>query len=142
VDEDLARPSVLIVDDESAVLDLLGVYLREHGCEVRTAASGEAALAELERESVQAVVLDLGLPGVDGLEVCRRLRRAGNHVPIIVLSALDREHDKVQALAAGADDYLTKPFGLRELLARVRAALRRSGPRQPAGDSDTSAGLK
>src|SRR3954447_23201536 len=99
--------------------------LRARGYEVSTATTGHAALDAVDRQPPQLVILDLGLPDVDGIEVCRRLRE-GRSIPILVLSARGAERDKVSALDAGADDYVTKPFGSEELLARVRAALRRS----------------
>jgi two-component system, OmpR family, KDP operon response regulator KdpE len=118
-------PRILIVDDEPSILATMAPLLRARGYEVATATSGQAALDAVERQPPQLVVLDLGLPDIDGVEVCRRLRE-GRAIPIVVLSARNAEHDKVSALDAGADDYVTKPFGSEELLARVRAALRRS----------------
>jgi two-component system KDP operon response regulator KdpE len=118
---------VLVVDDEPQIRRALRVVLTGHGYAVELAANGEEALAALAARVPDAVVLDLMMPGVDGLEVVRETR-AWSTVPIIVLSARERERDKVQALDLGADDYLTKPFGMDELLARLRAALRRVGP--------------
>jgi len=115
---------ILIVDDEPSILATMAPLLRTRGYEVATATTGHAALDELDRHPPQLVILDLGLPDLDGVEVCRRIRE-GRTVPIVVLSARGAEHDKVAALDAGADDYVTKPFGSEELLARVRAALRR-----------------
>jgi DNA-binding response OmpR family regulator len=118
--------AVLVVEDEQAIADLVRAYLRREGFEVIWARSGEQALEELSRHSVRLVVLDIGLPGIDGFEVCRRLRgRTG--VPILILSARDEEVDRVAGLEAGADDYVTKPFSPRELVARVKAILRRAG---------------
>jgi two-component system KDP operon response regulator KdpE len=119
---------VLVVDDEPGVLRALGTNLRARGYVVDLAISGEAALESAARHHPDVVVLDLGLPGIDGVEVVRGLR-GWTETPIIVLSARDRETDKVAALDAGADDYVTKPFGMDELLARLRAALRRAAPR-------------
>jgi len=118
---------VLIVDDEPAILAATLPMLRSRGYEVRTAASGQAALESVERGEPDLVILDLGLPDIDGVEVCRLLRD-GRSTPIIVLSARGAEADKVRALDAGADDYVTKPFGAEELLARIRVALRRVDP--------------
>ena len=115
---------VLVVDDEPSILATMAPLLRSRGYEVSTAMSGEAALESVERLDPDLVVLDLGLPDLDGVEVCRLLRE-GRSTPIIVLSARGAESDKVAALDAGADDYVTKPFGAEELLARVRVALRR-----------------
>ncbi|HLH23339.1 MAG TPA: response regulator transcription factor [Chloroflexota bacterium] len=119
-------PRVLVVDDEPQIRRALRVGLASHGYQVQVAASGEEALALATHARPEVVILDLVLPGLDGLEVCQELRR-WSPVPIIVLSARGQERDKVQALDLGADDYLTKPFGMDELLARIRAALRRAG---------------
>jgi len=116
---------ILLVDDEPSILATTAPLLRARGYEVATATSGYAALEAVDRQPPQLVILDLGLPDLDGIEVCRRLRE-GRSVPIVVLSARGAERDKVAALDAGADDYVTKPFGAEELLARVRAALRRA----------------
>jgi two-component system, OmpR family, KDP operon response regulator KdpE len=116
---------VLVVDDEPAIRRFLRTSLRTEGYEIVEAETGEAALAEIRRRAPDLVVLDLGLPGVDGLEVIRRLRAPpGSVVPIIVLTSRTDEAGKVEALDLGADDYVTKPFGMDELLARIRAALR------------------
>lgn len=117
------RARVLVVDDEPQILRALRVGLVARGYDVEVAADGEAALTAAAAQPPDVVVLDLMLPGIDGLEVCRRLRE-WTLVPIIVLSAKGEEREKVKALDLGADDYLTKPFGLDELLARVRVALR------------------
>ena len=122
---------VLVVDDEPQILRALAANLRARGYTVDLAGTGEAALTLAQRHRPDAVVLDLGLPGMDGLEVIRGLR-GWTDVPIVVLSVREREADKVAALDAGADDYVTKPFGMGELLARVRAALRRATPSDEA----------
>jgi two-component system, OmpR family, KDP operon response regulator KdpE len=114
---------VLVVDDEPPIVRAVAANLRVRGYEVLTAASGEAALAAVETHRPDCVVLDLGLPGVDGLEVLRRLR-TWTQVPVVVLTALDGERDKVTAFDLGADDYVTKPFGVAELMARIGVALR------------------
>jgi two-component system KDP operon response regulator KdpE len=122
---------VLVVDDEPPIVRMVASNLRMRGYEVLTAATGEAALTSLEANQPDLVVLDLGLPGIGGLEVLRRLR-AWSAVPVVVLTALDDERQKVTALDAGADDYVTKPFGIQELLARVRVALRHGrAPERP-----------
>ncbi|HET7508488.1 MAG TPA: response regulator transcription factor [Solirubrobacterales bacterium] len=119
------KGAILIVEDEQAIADLLRDYLRREGFDVVWASSGEQALDELSRHPVRLVVLDLGLPGIDGFEVCRRLR-ARTGVPILILSAREDEVDRVAGLEAGADDYVVKPFSPRELVARVKAILRRA----------------
>ena len=118
---------VLVVDDEQQLLRGLRANLMARGYEVETAADGERALDVAASRRPDVVVLDLGLPGIDGIEVIRGLRAWGT-MPIIVLSAREQELEKVAALDAGADDYVTKPFGMGELLARVRAAERRAAP--------------
>jgi two-component system KDP operon response regulator KdpE len=118
---------VLVVDDEPQILRALGINLRARGYEVDLAPDGERALDVAARHHPDVVVLDLGLPGIDGVDVIRGLR-GWSQVPIVVLSVRDAEGDKVAALDAGADDYVTKPFGMDELLARLRAALRRTTP--------------
>jgi two-component system KDP operon response regulator KdpE len=116
---------VLLVDDEPSILRTMAPLLRSRGYEVETAATGREAIERFEQDPPNLVILDLMLPDIDGLEVCRRIRARGE-TPIIILSARETEQVKVQALDLGADDYVTKPFGPDELLARVRAALRRS----------------
>jgi two-component system, OmpR family, response regulator MprA len=120
---------VLVVDDEPAVREALERALKLAGYEVELAADGEEALVRLGLEpgAADLVVLDVLMPNVDGIEVCRRLRRRGNDVPILMLTARDGVDDRVTGLDAGADDYVVKPFALEELFARVRALLRRTG---------------
>ena len=122
---------ILVVDDDLELAGLIGYALRQAGYLVVEAADGQAALAAFERESPALVILDANLPRLDGFEVCRRIR-AGSRVPIMMLTVRSGEEDQVQALDLGADDYLTKPFSPRTLLARVRALLRRSGEERPA----------
>jgi two-component system response regulator MprA len=118
---------VLVVDDEAAVREALRRALTLEGYSVELAADGAEALHRLSNDAAaDAVVLDVLMPGVDGLEVCRRIRSAGNSVPVLMLTARDEVSDRVAGLDAGADDYLVKPFALEELLARLRALLRRS----------------
>ncbi|HEX9855412.1 MAG TPA: response regulator [Acidimicrobiia bacterium] len=125
----MADPArILVVDDEPQMVRALGINLKALGYRVDTAATGEDALRRAADHRPDAVILDLGLPGIDGIEVIRGLR-GWTQVPIIVLSVRDAEREKIVALDAGADDYVTKPFGMGELLARLRAALRRQvGP--------------
>jgi two-component system response regulator MprA len=118
---------ILVVDDERAVRDSLRRALELQGYQVELAADGAEALAQLEGNGqTDAVLLDVLMPGIDGLEVCRRIRRTGNQVPVLMLTARDAVGDRVAGLDAGADDYVVKPFALEELLARVRALLRRT----------------
>ena len=116
--------TILIVDDEPPIRRLLRTSLTSQGFQVSEAADGRGALAEMERAHPDLVILDLGLPDMDGAEVIRALRDGGNAVPILVLSSRADEKGKVEALDLGADDYVTKPFGTAELFARIRAALR------------------
>jgi DNA-binding response OmpR family regulator len=116
---------ILVVDDEPAIVTVVRERLERDGFSVRAAASGEEALAKTELDPPDLVVLDLMLPGIDGLEVLRSLRGQGSTVPVVVLSAKDEDVDKIVGLELGADDYLVKPFNPRELTARIRAALRR-----------------
>jgi DNA-binding response OmpR family regulator len=123
------RPRILVVDDEPDVLELLRHHLARDRYEVATAADGETALKEARRKVPDLVVLDLMLPGIDGLEVCRRLRSdpATSSIPIVMLTAKAEETDAVVGLAHGADDYVRKPFGVKELVARIAARLRHAG---------------
>jgi two-component system KDP operon response regulator KdpE len=121
---------VLVVDDEPQIRRALRLSLEAHGYEVRTASNGGEAVVAAADERPDLLFLDLGLPDLDGTEVIRRVR-AFSQVPVIVLSVRDRQSDKVAALDAGADDYVTKPFGMEEVLARLRAALRRTSPEEP-----------
>src|SRR5947209_3383282 len=114
---------ILVVDDEIEIVRALQRSLMAHGFEVYTANSGEQALEEIAQHRPDVMLLDLGLPGISGVEVCKRVRAQSN-LPIIVLSVKDTERDKVLALDLGADDYVSKPFGMNEVLARIRVALR------------------
>jgi two-component system KDP operon response regulator KdpE len=122
---------ILVVDDDPAILRTLVIGLRAHGYEPRTATDGRSAVSLGRTDPPDLVILDLGLPDIPGVEVLRQLR-SWSQVPVIVLSARDGSEDKVEALDIGADDYVTKPFGMDELLARARAAVRRSGADQGA----------
>ena len=128
---------VLVVEDEESISDPLAYLLRQEGFEVTVAATGPDGLAEFDRSGADIVLLDLMLPGLSGTEVCRALR-AKSSVPVIMLTARDSEIDKVVGLELGADDYVTKPFSSRELVARVRAVLRRRGA-EPAADGTGTA---
>ena len=124
--------TILVVEDEQAIASFVAAYLRKDGFAVRMTASGREALTLVVSESPSLVVLDLMLPDLDGLEVCRRIRETST-LPILMLTARDDDLDKIAGLEVGADDYLTKPFNPRELVARVRAILRRSGDRKRGG---------
>lgn len=119
------KPKILVVDDEPATLKYVGTNLRARGYDVLTAPDGLQAIEVAHHTTLDLVLLDLMMPGMDGFQVCQKLRE-WSEVPIVILSARGQERDKVRALDIGADDYLTKPFGVEELLARVRAVLRRS----------------
>ena len=121
-----ATPHILIVDDDAEIRDLLARFLRKHDLRVETAADGRGMAKLIETSRFDLIVLDLMLPGEDGLSLCRRLR-ADSQLPIIMLTALGEETDRIVGLEMGADDYLAKPFSPRELLARIRAVLRRCG---------------
>jgi len=117
---------ILLVDDEPSITQLARMYLERDGYRIVEIADGESALAAADKQKPALIVLDVMLPKVDGFDVCRRLRSAGDNVPIIMLTARDEDIDKILGLELGADDYLTKPFNPRELTARVKAILRRS----------------
>jgi two-component system, OmpR family, response regulator MprA len=125
---------LLVVDDDRAVREALRRTLSLAGYEVQLAEDGEQALERIVQSVPDAVVLDVGLPGVDGLEVCRRVRRLGSRVPILILTARDEVADRIDGLDVGADDYMVKPFDVGELKARLRALLRRANP-----EADTDA---
>ncbi len=125
---------ILVIDDEPSITELLAYNLRRHGYEVSVAHDGLSALARAREEEPDLIILDLMLPGMDGLDVCRTLRRE-SRVPIIMVTARDNEIDRVVGLEIGADDYVTKPFSVRELMARVRATLRRVEIEQEVGPS-------
>ena len=130
------RPTrILLADDEQSILTLLSYPLSQDGYEVVRASSGAEALERFAESEFDLVVLDVMMPSVDGLEVCRRMR-ASSSVPIIMLTAKTEEIDKVLGLELGADDYITKPFSIREFRSRVKAALRRSSMRPPASSAD------
>jgi two-component system response regulator MprA len=121
---------ILVVDDDRAVREALRRTLTLGGYEVQFAESGEQALESVMRSLPEVVVLDIGLPGMDGLELCRRVRRLGNRVPILILTGRDAVADRIDGLDVGADDYMVKPFDVGELKARLRALLRRANPQR------------
>lgn len=127
------RARILIVDDEPPIVDVLSYNLERANYEVLIARDGEEALLQARQGNPDLIILDLMLPRMDGLEVCRALRR-DRDVPIIMLTALDSEVDRVVGLELGADDYVVKPFSVRELMARVKSVLRRTAPQQPEGE--------
>lgn len=127
----MPNETILLVDDEPNIIELASMYLEQEGYRVISAGDGEAALDRIGRERPALVVLDLMLPKIDGWQVCRKVR-AGSDLPIIMLTARDDDVDKIVGLELGADDYMTKPFNPRELVARVRAILRRTETRKPS----------
>ena len=137
----MAASPILVVEDEHNIASLITLYLTNEGFDVRCVADGARALEEIEHICPALIVLDVMLPGLDGLEVCRRLR-ARSRIPIIMLTARDQEVDRIVGLELGADDYVTKPFSPRELVARVKAVLRRTEerPRVPEADAPVSLG--
>jgi two-component system OmpR family response regulator len=129
----VAEARVLVVDDEANITDLVGTALRYVGFEVATAATGREAIERARAFRPELIVLDVMLPDLDGFEVTRRLRGEGLRIPVLFLTARDATEDKVAGLTLGGDDYVTKPFSLEELVARVRAVLRRTGGDEPSG---------
>jgi len=134
----MAKEKILLVEDAEDILELVRYNLAKEGCQVSCVMSGEEALQAVRQTAFDLILLDLMLPGIDGLEVCRRLRRdaAAAHVPVIMLTAKSEETDMVVGLELGADDYVTKPFSPRVLTARIRAALRRSRQADEGGRAD------
>jgi DNA-binding response OmpR family regulator len=130
-----AKPqTVLVVEDESSIASFVAAYLKNAGYAVRTTPSGQEALRLVDAEKPALVVLDLMLPDIDGVEVCKRIRQKGD-LPVLMLTARDEDVDKIIGLEVGADDYMTKPFNPRELVARVKAILRRSAPERDKRES-------
>lgn len=127
-----AAPHILVVDDHAEIRDLLGRFLRQHGFRATGVSDGQAMRAALASATVDLVVLDLMLPGESGLDLCRELRGSSS-LPVIMLTAMGEETDRIVGLEVGADDYVPKPFNARELLARIRAVLRRTADRPAAG---------
>ena len=126
---------ILVVEDETSIATFVAAYLRNAGYAVKTASSAQAALTELASDSPALVVLDLNLPDGDGVELCRRIRKTSD-VPILMLTARDDDIDKIIGLEVGADDYMTKPFNPRELVARVKSVLRRAAPERRKSEAD------
>ena len=128
--------SVLVVEDEASIASFVALYLKNAGYEVRTAASGTEALSAVGSSQPSLIVLDLMLPDIDGIEICRRIRQTSD-VPILMLTARDEDVDKIIGLEVGADDYMTKPFNPRELVARVKSILRRATPDRKELETET-----
>jgi DNA-binding response OmpR family regulator len=128
--------SVLVVEDEASIASFVSLYLKNAGYEVRTVANGTDALASVGQDEPSLVVLDLMLPDIDGIEICRRIRQKSD-LPILMLTARDEDVDKIIGLEVGADDYMTKPFNPRELVARVKSILRRATPERKERESET-----
>jgi two-component system, OmpR family, alkaline phosphatase synthesis response regulator PhoP len=129
-------PTILVVEDESSIASFVSLYLKNAGYIVKTAPNGTEALALAASESPALIVLDLMLPDIDGIEVCKRIRQDSD-VPILMLTARDEDVDKIIGLEVGADDYLTKPFNPRELVARIRSILRRASPERRERENET-----
>ena len=121
----MSDAAILVVEDEQSIASLVTLYLSNEGFRVTHITDGALALDMIERAKPDLVILDLMLPGMDGVEICRRLRASNDHVPVVMLTARDAEVDRILGLELGADDYITKPFGMQELVARIRAVLRR-----------------
>ena len=130
-----AVPTILVVEDESSIASFVSLYLKNAGYDVRTATNGADALASVQSQQPSLIVLDLMLPDIDGIEICRRIRQK-SEVPILMLTARDEDVDKIIGLEVGADDYLTKPFNPRELVARVKSILRRATPERRERESE------
>lgn len=130
---------VLVIEDDPEIVDLLEIHLNDLSCELFKSYSGEEGLALVKKHTLDLVILDIMLPGMDGMEVCRQIRAANINVPVLMLTAKSEEIDKVLGLEIGADDYLTKPFSIREFIARVKAIFRRS---KMLKDADASYGTK
>jgi DNA-binding response OmpR family regulator len=130
-----ASSTILVVEDETSIASFVAAYLRNAGYAVTTAATAQTALIQLASESPALVILDLNLPDGDGVELCRRIRKTSD-VPILMLTARDEDIDKIIGLEVGADDYMTKPFNPRELVARVKSILRRAAPERRRSETD------
>jgi len=122
----MSSKQILIIEDDDAIVELLTIHLRDLGCEVTTASTGHQGLAIASGGDFDLIILDIMLPGLNGMEVCRKIRQADRQTPILMLTARSEEIDKVMGLETGADDYLTKPFSIREFIARVKVIFRRS----------------
>ena len=126
--------TILVVEDESSIASFIALYLKNAGYQVKTVATGSGALNQVAAGMPSLIILDLNLPDMDGIEICRRIRKSSD-VPILMLTARDEDVDKIIGLEVGADDYLTKPFNPRELVARVKSVLRRAGPERRRDES-------
>ena len=126
--------TILVVEDETSIASFVSLYLKNAGYQVKAVVSGSAALNQVAASMPSLIILDLNLPDMDGIEICRRIRKSSD-VPILMLTARDEDVDKIIGLEVGADDYLTKPFNPRELVARVKSVLRRSGPEKRRDES-------
>jgi DNA-binding response OmpR family regulator len=126
--------TILVVEDETSIASFVALYLKNAGYQVKAVVSGSAALNQVAASMPSLIILDLNLPDMDGIEICRRIRKSSD-VPILMLTARDEDVDKIIGLEVGADDYLTKPFNPRELVARVKSVLRRSGPEKRRDES-------
>ena len=125
---------VLLIEDDTNIVELLTIHLNDLSCEVVATANGQNGLAAVREQSFDLVILDIMLPGLNGMEICRRIRQTDRHTPILILSALSEEIDKVLGLETGADDYLTKPFSVREFIARVKVIFSRKEEYSPEKD--------
>jgi DNA-binding response OmpR family regulator len=134
----MASKHILIVEDDSDIVELLTIHLRDLGCEVIAASSGNQGLAAAKTNAFDLIILDIMLPGLNGMEVCRKIRQGDRQTPIMMLTARSEEIDKVMGLETGADDYLTKPFSIREFIARVKVIFRRSEDHQTAENGPAS----
>jgi two-component system, OmpR family, alkaline phosphatase synthesis response regulator PhoP len=130
----MTQHSILVIEDETSIASFVAAYLKNAGYAVRTAATSQAALTDVASEMPSLIVLDLNLPDGDGVELCRRIRK-NSDVPILMLTARDEDVDKIIGLEVGADDYMTKPFNPRELVARVKSVLRRAAPERRRSES-------
>lgn len=127
----MAERKILIIEDDPAIVELLTIHVRDLGCQVITASNGNQGLAEALGTHFDLIILDITLPGLNGMEICRKIRQSDRHTPILMLTARSEEIDKVMGLELGADDYLTKPFSIREFIARVKVIFRRAEDQQP-----------
>ncbi len=133
---------VLIIEDDRNIVELLKIHLSDLACDVSSAGNGQAGLAIAQAQTFDLIILDLMLPGLNGMEICRRIRQTDRRTPILILSAKSEEIDKVIGLETGADDYLTKPFSIREFIARVKVIFRRNEENYSLGDSITATSIR
>lgn len=137
----MASKQILIVEDDSDIVELLTIHLRDLGCAITAASSGQLGLNAAKSSAFDLIILDIMLPGINGMEVCRKIRQADRHTPIMMLTARSEEIDKVMGLETGADDYLTKPFSIREFIARVNVIFRRSEDQQSTEGGPSAAAV-